>query len=290
MASNAVTASVSPVPSWSPMERVNIAGMDVLINPTGMTYTINTRYQQIETQGGVVVQFGPEHPVALDWTGKTTKDALGTIARLHDIWRAQQYGRQSVRYVNPMRGEDYEVAILSVSHNEDVMSPWRYDYQISFLILQDYSKASLHSAMPNYNLGNQDFGAATAMILGDTQSYTASDGETFQDISQKTFGTAAFAGTIRNFVAASNPSAVSPTGEPIPGIRLTIPITINETNYSTTSVADYFSTTQGGSSMDKEAQAVQAVTTGVSSAITQHGGVSGRPQVPSPADYYSNTG
>lgn len=255
----AAERNITPVPSSQPLERINIAGMNVLINPSSITYTVNTRYTPIETQGGVVVQFGPEKPVDLSWSGKTTKDALGTVQRLRDIWKAQQYSRQSVRYVNPMRGEDYEVAITMVTHTEDAALPWRFDYRITFLILQDYSTASLHSAMENYNLGAVGLEAAAGMVLGATQSYTAASGETFQDISQKMYGTAAFAGSIRNTVAAMNPKAVSPTGEPVPGITMNVPVTVRETNYETTSVADYFNNKQKGSALDREKAASSTV-------------------------------
>lgn len=244
----------NPVPGMAPLERVNIAGINVMINPESMTYTISTRALAIETQGGVVYQLGPEKPVDLTWEGKTTKNSLGTVMTLKNIWRHQQRARDTVRYVNPMRGEDFEVIITSVSYTETWETPWRWSFRVSFLILGDLSDPQLANrdmSPSSMNLGRGDFNTARAIVNGGSMSVIIHHGDTFAGLAHEFYGSQAYAGVLRSHVTRNKPNAVSPTGEPVPGMSMDVPI-LNETNYEATSIADHYGRSQQ-TALDREA-------------------------------------
>jgi len=265
----------NPVNAMAPLERVNIAGLDVFINPQSMTYTITTRTMELDTQGGVVYQLGPEKPVELTWAGETTKNSIGTVMRLKNIWRHQQKKRDTVRYVNPMRGEDFEVIITSVTYTESWEKPWRWTFGVNFVILGDLSNPSLAGRSMNpsdMNMGQGDFNTARTMVSGGQTNITAQSADTFAGMAQAAYGSRAFAGYLRSYNAQIQPNSVSPTGEPIPGATIAIP-NITETDYANTTVADYYG--QSGTALDRESTGADALKAANASIGGQKSGLGG---------------
>ena len=218
------------------LERIQLAGIEVLVNPNYLQYSYVTNTNMIMTQGGIVTEMGPEKPIGLAWKGVTSKRTKATLDRVYAIWKSQQKNGSDIRFLNPEKGEDYQVVIKDFTYTLESKSPYRYEYNINLNIVKDNSKltfGTLSQAMGSITFSDVD------KYMSATQNHTIVEGESWNDISQQYFGTAAFAGDVRN--NASN-NAVTSTGDPVPGAQVSIP-DISEANYSSTDVSLYFPST-----------------------------------------------